>query len=171
MDKPCYDEGRHNTDKEAICVEIRKLEIGDLRNALDLVWDVFAEFEAPDYSAEGIAEFKKFIAYDSMSKKVSEGEILFWGYFDRGNLAGLIAMRDIGHICLLFVRKEYQLQGIAKELFKTVEDMLSREDVPRITVNSSPYAVEIYHRLGFVDLDQEQTINGIRFTPMVYLVT
>jgi len=29
--------------------------------ALDLVWQVFLEFEAPDYSEEGIQEFKKFI--------------------------------------------------------------------------------------------------------------
>ena len=34
------------------------------------------------------------------------------------------------------------------------------------TVNSSPYAHEIYKHLGFFDTDSEQCINGLRFYPM-----
>ena len=34
------------------------------------------------------------------------------------------------------------------------------------TVNSSPYAHEVYKHLGFVDTDNEQCISGIRFYPM-----
>ena len=37
------------------------------------------------------------------------------------------------------------------------------------TVNSSSYAVDIYIHLGFEEVDQEQTVNGIRFTPMKYV--
>jgi len=35
-----------------------------------------------------------------------------------------------------------------------------------MTVNSSPYAVPIYHKLGFKDTGSEQVVNGLRFTPM-----
>ena len=35
-------------------------------------------------------------------------------------------------------------------------------------VNSSPYAVEIYRHLGFVPTDDEQSVDGLRFTPMQY---
>lgn len=38
----------------------------------------------------------------------------------------------------------------------------------RMTVNASPYAIPVYRKLGFIDIDVEQVINGIRFTPMVY---
>ena len=34
------------------------------------------------------------------------------------------------------------------------------------TVNSSPYAHEIYKHIGFVDTDTEQCINGLKFYPM-----
>lgn len=34
------------------------------------------------------------------------------------------------------------------------------------TVNSSPYAHEVYKHLGFVDTDKEQCVNGLRFYPM-----
>lgn len=38
------------------------------------------------------------------------------------------------------------------------------------TVNSSPYAVEIYRHLGFVPTDTEQITDGIRYTPMRYSI-
>lgn len=34
------------------------------------------------------------------------------------------------------------------------------------TVNSSPYAHEVYKHLGFQDTDKEQVIKGLRFMPM-----
>jgi len=37
-----------------------------------------------------------------------------------------------------------------------------------ITVNSSPYAVEAYRRLGFVNTDTEQLTNGIRYYSMTH---
>lgn len=40
-------------------MEIRKIKENELTNALDLVWRVFLEYEAPDYSEEGIQEFKR----------------------------------------------------------------------------------------------------------------
>ena len=35
-----------------------------------------------------------------------------------------------------------------------------------ITLNSSPYGLLFYQSLGFHKTDEEQTVNGIRFTPM-----
>ena len=35
-----------------------------------------------------------------------------------------------------------------------------------VTVNSSPYAVGFYKKLGFVPLGPEKQADGIRFTPM-----
>ena len=32
------------------------------------------------------------------------------------------------------------------------------------------YAIEVYHRLGFFNTDEELTVSGIRFTPMSYLL-
>ncbi|WP_394138684.1 GNAT family N-acetyltransferase [Cytobacillus oceanisediminis] len=149
-------------------IELQKMEI---RNALDIVWKVFLEFEAPDYSEQGIEEFSKFISYDSIITKLGEGELHFWGCKVNDKLVGVIATRSINHICLLFVKKEYQRRGIARALFELVKEICRKhKHIGCITVNSSPYGVEVYHRLGFEDTDQEQTVNGIRFTPMSYLL-
>jgi len=138
-----------------------------IQEALDMVWEVFLEFESPDYPREGINTFKEFIKPDSIYKKVKSEEILFWGCFIDG-LAGVIAVRNQSHISLLFVRKEFQRQGIARKLFLAAEEYCRSLGLKNITVNSSPYAVEAYRRLGFKDLAAEQTINGIRFTLMEY---
>ena len=42
-------------------MEIRKILSNELENATNLVWRVFLEYEAPDYTQEGIDEFKKTI--------------------------------------------------------------------------------------------------------------
>lgn len=40
-------------------VKIRKILKEEMKKALELVWKVFLEYEAPDYTEEGIKEFKK----------------------------------------------------------------------------------------------------------------
>jgi hypothetical protein len=39
-------------------------------------------------------------------------------------------------------------------------------EVKIIDVHSSPYAVHIYEKLGFVKQSEEQIKDGIRFTPL-----
>lgn len=41
-------------------MEIVKLQKKDIKAALDLVWRVFLEFDAPDYSQQGLEEFRSF---------------------------------------------------------------------------------------------------------------
>jgi GNAT superfamily N-acetyltransferase len=151
-------------------MDIVKLKKNEIKNALELVWTVFQEFESPDYSIQGIEEFRKFISYDTMLEQFETSKIVFWGCKADNELTGVISTRGMNHICLLFVKKEFHRRGIAKRLFNTVLERCKSEKstINTITVNSSPYAVEVYHRLGFVDIEKEQTVNGMRFTPMMY---
>jgi len=48
------------------------------------------------------------------------------------------------------------------------EAALKNSSSNELTVNASPYAMEIYHHLGFKDTKTEQTVMGIRFIPMIY---
>lgn len=45
---------------EVTGMEIVKLQKKDIKAALDLVWRVFLEFDAPDYSQQGLEEFRSF---------------------------------------------------------------------------------------------------------------
>ena len=150
-------------------MDIEKLNIGEIKAAIELVHNVFMEFEAPDYSLTGIVEFEKFIEYNSVKKMMDAGELCIMAARDNGILKGVIANRG-NHISLLFVDKEYHRQGIARELFHVLRQELKSKGTDAITVNSSPYAVQVYHKLGFTDVDKEQVANGIRFTPMIYVM-
>ncbi|WP_419822167.1 GNAT family N-acetyltransferase [Anoxybacterium hadale] len=142
-------------------MEIRKIEQAGILEPMDLVWQVFQEFEAPDYAPEGIATFKSFI--DSQCSQLT---LELFGAYAGEQLLGVIATRNNGsHISLFFVRKEYHGQGIGKSLFGHIR---SSYDHPTITVNSSPYAAEVYRKLGFTDLDSEQVTDGLRYIPMEY---
>jgi len=126
-----------------------------------LVLTVFEKYEAPDYSEQGIKEFYKSIfdpEYLSMLR--------VYGAFVKNDIVGTIATRSNGnHIALFFVSEEYQQQGIGKALFMHVcHDNTSG----KITVNSSPFAVVVYHHLGFTDMNTEQVTNGLRYTPMEF---
>ncbi len=133
------------------------------------MWAVFQEFEAPDYTPQGIEEFRKFISYRSVIAKFEKEELSFWGGYVNRELVGVIATRGLNHICLLFVKKEFHRQGFARRLVQKVVERCAKEcNTTTITVNSSPYAIEFYHRLGFIDTDIEQNVNGMRFTPMSY---
>ena len=147
-------------------MKIRLLKLADMKHALELVWRVFLEFEAPEYTEKGVNEFKAFISHDSIIEKMKLGVIVFWGWYENGVLTGVIALRDLHHICLLFVDKAHHRRGIARGLYQKAMQHCQSRGAKIITVNSSPYAAEAYRRLGFVDTDVEQTINGIRFIPM-----
>ena len=139
-------------------MEIRKILSNELENATYLVWRVFLEYEAPDYTQEGIDEFKKTI---NNINWINERD--FYGAFQDNNLLGVIATKDITHIALFFVDGKYHKQGIGKSLYKKVESL---NNLGYFTVNSSLYAHEIYKHLGFIDMDTLKCIHGIKFYPM-----
>ena len=140
-------------------MQIRKILKEEMKEALELVWRVFLEFEAPDYTEEGIKELKKTIDDNEWIKARD-----FYGAFDENNkVLGIIATKDSTHISLFFVDGKYHKQGIGRMLYNKVKS-LNEKDF--FTVNSSPYAHEVYKHLGFIDIDTEQCVNGLRFYPM-----
>jgi len=52
--------------------------------------------------------------------------------------------RGTSHISLMFVDKTHHKKGIARQMFNVViEELAKNPTVTQITVNSSPYAVEV----------------------------
>lgn len=139
-------------------MEYRKIKQEEMKETLELVWRVFLEFEAPDYTEEGVQEFKRSIDDQDWVKNRE-----FYGAFENNKIIGVIATKDITHIALFFVDGKHHKQGIGKKLFNLISEL---NDRGFFTVNSSPYAHEVYKHLGFIDTDVEQCINGLKFYPM-----
>lgn len=135
----------------------------------ELIWEVFMKFEAPDYPEEGIQIFKEFVKPDNLKNLVKDGWPVYC-CFDHDRLVGVLAFRKTrSHISLLFVREEFHRQGIAKTMLTNALNEILRIDpaINQITVNSSPYAKNIYEKMGFIAMDSVQQQDGILFIPMV----
>lgn len=137
---------------------VRTLAPAEYPEALELCWRVFLEFEAPEYPAEGVAAFRA-----SLDDEERKRTLRFYGAFVGETLVGVLCMRPPQHIADFFVDAAWHRRGIGRKLF-----MAMRRDYTRqvFTVSASPYAVEVYRRLGFVPTDTEQLTDGLRYTPM-----
>lgn len=85
-------------------------------------------------------------------------------------IIGALELRNLNHICLLFVDKKYQNKGIGKRLFKEAVEYIKKNDpkIKIVEVNSSPYAKEIYKRMGFRERSNLKEQNGIKYYELEY---
>lgn len=131
----------------------------EYEEVLRFVIDVFMKY---DYEMEGVTNFRK----DVLENSEYLESLTTYGAYEGDILIGVLAIKDEGHhIGLFFVDDSYRRQKVGTELFWYV---LYHGFKCPITVNSLPYGVEFYHKLGFVNTDSEQNVDGIRFTPMKF---
>lgn len=153
---------------------IRKIHSCEVDEALALAFEVFMQFEAPDYKPEGVEAFKRdIVENNTFIENCKQGVCPIYAAFDKNKIVGIMGMRSSKtHINLVFTKKEYHHQGIATALFHYLIEDLQKDNpsLKEITLNSSPYGKGFYLHLGFVPLSEEQEIDGIRFTPMKYII-
>ena len=149
-------------------IRIRELAEDEIAEAHVLVSAVFDEFVAPLFSDEGIHEFKSFIEPPRLIERLKANSFILAAKID-DEMVGIIGVRDWNHGFLLFVRGDQQGKGIAKSLLAEALQrcQTAKPDLTKVTVNSSPNAVEAYRRMGFIPTSEEQLTNGIRYIPMV----
>lgn len=132
------------------------------------------QFEAPDYPPEGVETFKKDIVENpEYLEKARQGAYPIYGAFDGEQIVALMGMRsNKTHINLVFTKKEYHRKGIARAIFRyLLQDVLKENpSLEALTLNSSPFGLPFYLAMGFIPLSEEQEMNGIRFTPMKYII-
>ena len=138
------------------------------QEAMALAWKTFLRYEAPDYTQEGIRNFREFITDTTLYRMYVTGSYQMFVAISDNKIVGMLTMRGTSHISLLFVDGAYHNNGIARELIQKLCNFLMQEvgGIRRVTVNAAPYAVGFYHKLGFRDLGEETMKDGIIFTPM-----
>ena len=140
-------------------MEIRLLKDGERKDGLELAWDVFLRYDAADYSRESIDAFG-YAIHDPRYVR----ELKLYGAFENGELRGVLATREKGnHIALIFVDGAYHRRGIGRALVEAAKRDCGAGE---LTVHSSPYAVEIYRRLGFGLLGEKEEKDSIAYFPM-----
>lgn len=146
---------------------IRKVYHEELDEAFTLIWNVFQEFVAPDYTKEGVDYFyDQFITGKKFRSDFFTGIQTMYGAFDNDRLAGVLSISKDNHVSCVFVDGNDQRKGIAAKLFSKIISELRQQGAEKIRLNASPYGVPFYHAIGFTDTNPEKVYHGIRYTPM-----
>jgi GNAT superfamily N-acetyltransferase len=145
-------------------LEYRLMRRGEEAEVSDLVLRVFEEFVAPQFSKEGVQEFRNRLF---LRRSVWNHSILV--ALANKKIVGMIETKNDGHITLFFVDGDHQGEGVGRELLNRALEICRRRDpeIKRAIVSSAPNAIKIYERLGFRPAGPEQAENHIRFVPMV----
>jgi GNAT superfamily N-acetyltransferase len=148
-------------------IRIEKYQSGQEIMIHQLIKKVYDEFVSIDYSDEGNRFFYEWIKPSKIAERQCN-QINLWVAFIDLKLVGLIEIRDNKYISLLFVDKDYQGHGIAKKLFiKSLKEIIQRDPkLDKFYVHASPYSIPIYKKLGFIETDNMQEENGMKYLPM-----
>ena len=151
--------------------EVRWAKTEEWAPAMKMIWKTFLKFEGEDYSPEGIQNFFDFISDDNLYRAFLRGDYQMMVALDENRVIGAASIRNYNHLSLLFVDEEYHYRGVGRALMKKMFEYLKMEAGERyMSLTSSPYAVDFYHKLGFRTVKPEEEISGIRVTSMVRLL-
>lgn len=144
-------------------MEYRILRGHEVKVAIELIKRTFLQDIAPYYDPQGIDNFNKAHNEESYLLEMKGNKYLLIGAFDK-KLVGVAGIRNLNHLRTLFIDKEYQSQHIGTKLLQCVKNLVCGP----LTVNATPRAVSFYQKNGFIQSQEEQGENGVRFVPMVY---
>ncbi|MCQ2081160.1 MAG: GNAT family N-acetyltransferase [Lachnospiraceae bacterium] len=149
--------------------DVRFIDADEWEDAMSLAYRTFLEFDASYFTPEGVRHFREFISDNTLKRMSENGTFQVIGSYDGTKLIGVIALRSMSHISLLFVDSKYHNKGIGRKLISELVDYAKlklHQDF--LTVNAAPYAYDFYHKMGFLDMASEVTQDGIIYTPMKY---
>ena len=72
--------------------EIRPIYKNEWEDAMQLAWDTFLVFEAPDYSVKGVYNFKSFVRDPLLKKMFTYGEYIAIGAFLDNRMVGILGL-------------------------------------------------------------------------------
>jgi GNAT superfamily N-acetyltransferase len=142
----------------------RQIEPFETAAVATLAREVFDQFVAPHYQPDGILEFHRYASANALSQRHDSGHVTLVAEHS-SELVGMLHLRNLCHVSMLFVRPSFQHKGVGRGLLTAAGTLVGDADC-EFTVNSSPNAVSAYEHLGFHSIGAEQCIRGIRFIPM-----
>ncbi len=128
------------------------------------------QLKETDFTTEGWGFFVDVNQPNIIGNRFDEGFITLGSFFDN-SLVGLITLKNQNHITQLFVKKEFQDNGIASSLWALAKVATNNTQVPKTyTVFSSRAAIPVYESFGFKVTEPLQEKNGIYYRPMKYQI-
>ena len=150
----------------------RLMRSGDEEAVSQLVQKSFHRFIAGDYKPEGLKTFLEDTSSKGISRILGKWPLAIVAEAKGGSgdaaIVGVLALRLANHISLFFVEESWHGKDVGTLLLKEAvrRTQKAHPDVHAITVNSSPYAVGFYEKMGFKRRGPEQYMDGMLVNPM-----
>ena len=145
-------------------MKIRQARISDAEALSSLIAGL-AHYFIPNPDSPEVRPFLETLTPAATAQRIESQEFDYFVAELDSAICGVIALRDESHVYHLFVRSDAHRQGIARALWEHARDL---SDATAFTVNSSPFAVPVYERLGFTAAEAPQAKGGLVFVPMEY---
>lgn len=147
---------------------LREATAEDAGRISALIASLSRHFLADPNRPQDAAAFFETIAPAAIADSIASGRYRYHLAESGGELAGIVGVRDAGHLYHLMVAEPLHGQGIASTLWNAARKAAASEgNTGRFTVNSSLNAVPLYQRFGFTATGAVQVQNGIAFVPMM----
>jgi putative acetyltransferase len=145
-------------------IHILPLTPADAESVSALVREVFDEQVAPSFQPAGIGEMHDYASARAIAERSrTHLTLVAW---DGDQPAGVLEVRGVDHVSMLFVRSSHTGHGIATALLARAEAGCRAAGRTMLTVNSSLNAEGYYARQGFVRVAEPQQAHGFSFVPM-----
>jgi len=77
---------------------------------------------------------------------------------DGGVILGFGELETNGHIDCFYIHKDYQGQGVGRQIYQTIESKALDLSLPRLFLEASITARPFFERMGFVMVKEQQVI-------------
>ena len=149
---------------------IRLAKAADWEAAIGVAWITFQQIAAQVSSEEGARDFRDGLTSTQLYIDFLQGRYPLLCAYQEGKVVGMLALKECGHISLLFVKKEFQRRGIGTGLLEMCKAYCKEQGIRELTVNAAPTGLAFYLANGFRAVSGERFEGGLRFIPMTVKV-
>ena len=147
-------------------IVVKLAEARDWEAAIGVAWITFQQISAQVCDEEGARGFRDGLTSTQLYIDFLQGEYPLFCAYQGKKVVGMLVLKNMAHISLFFVKKEFQGKGIGRELLAACIAYCKEHGVSELTVNAAPTGMSFYLANGFEALAGERFEGGLRFTPM-----
>lgn len=144
-------------------MKIRKATVDDLEEILQLFTDTIMTINASDYTSSQLnAWLSGALNAEGWKNRISEQHFIVAE--NERQITGFASVSSQGYVDLMFVHKDFQKLGIARQLMANIQTFAVENSLPEIWSDVSITAVPFFIKSGFlVDYRYEKSFGGSNF--------
>lgn len=143
---------------------IRKGRLEDLRALQQLCVETIREVCSADYNPEQIQAWISGFEDEHRWKDILADQYVIVAIIEK-EIIGFATLKEGNYLDYLYVHRNYQARGIARQLYKEIEEEALRGGQPSLSADVSITARPFFEKMGFI-LRKAQKVRrrGVQFT-------